>query len=127
MGLLEPLKLQIDTADSGKRALQLVSQKQYHIIFMDHMMPVMDGIETTERIRAMDDEYYKNVPIIALTANALMDAREKFKAAGMDDFVAKPIEMSDICSKIKHWLPRALIHHSCALQTGTGDQVKAVV
>ncbi|MGN0336944.1 MAG: ATP-binding protein [Lachnospiraceae bacterium] len=127
VGLLEPLKLQIDTADSGKRALQLVSQKQYHIIFMDHMMPVMDGIETTERIRAMDDEYYKNVPIIALTANALMDAREKFKAAGMDDFVAKPIEMSDICSKIKHWLPRALIHHSCALQTGTGDQVKAVV
>ncbi|MBO5155015.1 MAG: response regulator [Eubacterium sp.] len=127
VGLLEPLKLQIDTADSGKRALQLVSQKQYHIIFMDHMMPVMDGIETTERIRAMDSEYYKNVPIIALTANALMDAREKFKAAGMDDFVAKPIEMNDICSKIKHWLPRALIHHSCALQTGTGGQVKAVV
>lgn len=127
VGLLEPLKLQIDTADSGKRALQLVSQKQYHIIFMDHMMPVMDGIETTERIRAMDSEYYKNVPIIALTANALMDAREKFQAAGMDDFVAKPIEMNDICSKIKHWLPRVLIHHSCALQTGTGGQVKAVV
>ncbi|MGN0344757.1 MAG: histidine kinase N-terminal 7TM domain-containing protein [Lachnospiraceae bacterium] len=114
-GLLEPLKMHIDTADSGRRALQLVSQKQYHMIFMDHMMPVMDGIETTERIRAMDGEYYKNVPIIALTANALMDAREKFKAAGMDDFVAKPIEMSEICSKIKHWLPRALVVHSCAL------------
>lgn len=124
VGLLEPLKMQIDTADSGKRALQLVRQKQYHIIFMDHMMPVMDGIETTERIRAMDDEYYKNVPIIALTANALMDAREKFKTAGMDDFVAKPIEMNDICSKIKHWLPRALIQHSCALKTSTGGREK---
>lgn len=125
VGLLEPLKLQIDMADSGKRALQLVKQKQYHLIFMDHMMPVMDGIETTEHIRAMDDEYYKNVPIIALTANALMDAREKFKAAGMDDFVAKPIEMNDICNKIKHWLPRALIQHSSTLQTFADSQKTA--
>ncbi len=115
-GLLEPLHMQIDTADSGKRALQMVQQKQYHIIFMDHMMPVMDGIETTERIRALDGTYYKNVPIIALTANALMDAREKFQAAGMDDFVAKPIEMRDICSKIKSWLPRGLVKHGAAAQ-----------
>lgn len=122
VGLLEPLQMQIDTADSGKRALQMVSKKQYHIIFMDHMMPVMDGIETTERIRAMDGEYYANVPIIALTANALMDAREKFKAAGMDDFVAKPIEMKEICSKIKHWLPRALVLHGGAQRVCTsGD------
>lgn len=121
-GLLEPLKMHIDTADSGKNALALVQKNHYHIIFMDHMMPVMDGIETTEHIRDMDDEYYKNVPIIALTANALMDAREKFKAAGMDDFVAKPIEMNDICSKIKHWLPRALIQHSCALPKSTSGE-----
>ena len=119
IGLLEPLKMQIDTADSGKCALQMISRKQYHIIFMDHMMPVMDGVETTECIRAMDDEYYKTVPIIALTANALMDAREKFKAAGMDDFVAKPIEMKEICRKIKHWLPRELVQHSCALPKHT--------
>lgn len=115
-GLLEPLKMKIDTADSGKRALQLVRQKKYDIIFMDHMMPVMDGIETTACIRGMDDEHAKIVPIIALTANALMDAREKFCAAGMDDFVAKPIEMKEICSKIKHWLPRHLIEHSPLLQ-----------
>lgn len=121
-GLLEPLKMQIDTADSGKRALQLVGQNRYHIIFMDHMMPVMDGIETTKCIRAMDDEYDKSVPIIALSANALMDAREKFKAAGMDDFVAKPIEMKEICSKIKRWLPRNLIVRSCALSKGGQDE-----
>ncbi len=113
-GLLEPLHMHIDTADSGKRALQMVQQKQYHIIFMDHMMPVMDGIETTGRIRALGGDHFKNVPIIALTANALMDAREKFQAAGMDDFVAKPIEMRDICSKIKRWLPRALVCHGSA-------------
>ena len=121
-GLLEPLKMQIDTADSGKRALQLVGQNRYHIIFMDHMMPVMDGIETTECIRAMDDEYDKSVPIIALSANALMDAREKFKAAGMDDFVAKPIEMKESCSKIKRWRPRNLIVRSCALSKGGQDE-----
>lgn len=108
-GLLEPLHMQIDLADSGKRAIQMIEKKKYHLIFMDHMMPVMDGIETTERIRRMDDEYYQSVPIIALTANALMDAREQFAKAGMNDFVAKPIEMKEICKCLKKWLPGELI------------------
>lgn len=108
-GLLEPLQMKIDTADSGKQALQMVRNKKYHLIFMDHMMPVMDGIEATERIRAMEDDYYRNVPIIALSANALVDARERFSMAGMNDFVAKPIEMKEICSCIKRWLPRELV------------------
>ncbi len=108
-GLLEPLQMQIDTADSGKRAIQMMEKKKYHLIFMDHMMPVMDGIETTERIRQMGDEYHQTVPIIALTANALMDAREKFAKAGMNDFVAKPIEMKEICKCLRKWLPPELI------------------
>lgn len=108
-GLLEPLNMQIDTADSGKRALQMAREKKYHIIFMDHMMPVMDGIETTKRLRQMEDAYYHTVPIVALTANALMDAREKFAKAGMDDFVAKPIEMKEICKCIRKWLPEELV------------------
>ena len=108
-GLLEPLHMQIDLADSGKRALQMIEKKKYHLIFMDHMMPVMDGIETTERIRQLSDEYYHTVPIIALTANALMDAREQFAKAGMNDFVAKPIEIKEICKCLKKWLPDELI------------------
>ncbi len=108
-GLLEPMNMKIDLADSGKRALQMAAEKKYHMIFMDHMMPVMDGIETTEKLRQSEDEYYRTVPIIALTANALMDAREKFAKAGMDDFVAKPIEMKEICKCIKRWLPDELI------------------
>ena len=76
---------------------------------MDHMMPVMDGVETTQRIRALDDEYLKTMPIIALTANAVVGARETFKEAGMNDFVAKPIEIKDICAKIKTWLPSELV------------------
>lgn len=116
-GLLEPLNMQIDMADSGKRALQMAAEKKYHLIFMDHMMPVMDGIETTERLRQMEDEYYHTVPIVALTANALMDAREKFAKAGMNDFVAKPIEMKEICKCIKKWLPDELI----IVNTDTGE------
>lgn len=121
-GLLEPLNMQIDMADSGKRALQMAEKKKYHLIFMDHMMPVMDGIETTERLRQMEDEYYHTVPIIALTANALMDAREKFAKAGMDDFVAKPIEMKEICKCIKKWLPDELI----VVNTDADTNVKEV-
>lgn len=108
-GLLQPLQMKIDTAESGKRALQLIQNHKYHIIFMDHMMPVMDGIETTQKLRAMEGDYYKNIPVVALTANALMDARQKYTQAGMNDFVAKPIEMKEICNCIKRWLPRELI------------------
>lgn len=109
VGLLQPLEMKIDTAESGKRALQMIQKKKYHIIFMDHMMPVMDGIEATQKLRAMDGDYYRNVPVVALTANALTDAREKFTRAGMNDFVAKPIEMKEICNCIKKWLPRELV------------------
>lgn len=108
-GLLQPLQMNIDTASSGKTALEMVQTKQYHIVFMDHMMPVMDGVETTQRMRALEDTYIQNMPIIALTANAVTGAREIFKEAGMNDFVPKPIELKDICSKIRAWLPHELI------------------
>lgn len=109
-GLLQPLQMNIDTASSGKMAIEMVQEKRYHIVFMDHMMPVMDGVETTQNIRKLPDEYIQNMPIIALTANAVMGAREIFKEAGMNDFVAKPIELKNICSKIRAWLPKDLIH-----------------
>ncbi len=125
VGLLEPLHMQIDTAESGKRALQMAAEKKYHMIFMDHMMPVMDGIETTEHLRQMEDEYYHTVPIVALTANALMDAREKFAKAGMDDFVAKPIEMKEICKCIRKWLPDELIVSGAATDGNEGAELVA--
>lgn len=109
VGLLKPLEMKVDLASGGKEAIRMVQKTRYNIIFMDHMMPVIDGVETTIQIRALAGEYYKNVPIVALTANAQADARDKFEKAGMDDFVAKPIEMKEICSKIKRWLPRELV------------------
>ena len=109
--LLRPLQLQIDTADNGQQAVQMVQQKHYDLVLMDHMMPVMDGIEATKTIRALPDPYYQNLPIIALTANAMIDARNDFSAAGMNGFVAKPIEFKAICQQLKKLLPSKLIHN----------------
>ena len=103
-GLLEPLEMQIDTADSAGKAIEMMHQKQYDLIFMDHMMPEVDGVEATHIIRRLMRNYDK-IPIIALTANAVSGAREMFIKEGMNDFVAKPIEIKDILSKLKLWLP----------------------
>lgn len=103
-GLLEPLKMKIDTALSGKEAIDKISVHHYDIVFMDHMMPELDGVETTHIIRRFHTEY-DDVPIIALTANAMDGTREMFLREGMNDFVAKPIELRTLISKVKTWLP----------------------
>ena len=83
----------------------MVQKNQYDLIFMDHFMPVMDGVEAAGKIRALPDEYYKNVPIIALSADAVKGVREEFFAAGMNDFVSKPIVMSEISRVLQRWMP----------------------
>ncbi|MBQ6806606.1 MAG: PocR ligand-binding domain-containing protein [Lachnospiraceae bacterium] len=103
-GLLEPLKMKIDTAVSGKQAIEKISKRKYDIIFMDHMMPELDGVETTHIIRRFFPQY-DAIPIIALTANAVDGTMEMFIKEGMNDFVAKPIELKILVSKVKKWLP----------------------
>ena len=103
-GLLEPLKMKIDTAISGKEAIEKTAAFRYDIVFMDHMMPELDGVETTHIIRRFHSEY-DNVPIIALTANAVEGTKEMFCREGMNDFVAKPIEIRMLVAKVKQWLP----------------------
>ncbi|MCM1175266.1 MAG: PocR ligand-binding domain-containing protein [Blautia sp.] len=103
-GLLEPLKMHVDTAVSGKEAIEKISQFHYDIVFMDHMMPELDGVETTRIIRRFHQEY-NDVPIIALTANAVEGTKEMFCREGMNDFVAKPIELLMLVSKVRQWLP----------------------
>jgi len=107
-GLLNPLGMKIDTALSGKEAVMKVADKKYDIIFMDHMMPEMDGVETTRVIRRMLGSNGQ-VPIIALTANAVDGTKELFISEGMNDFVTKPIELWVITSKLKKWLPKEKI------------------
>ena len=103
-GLLNPLQMKLDTALSGKEAVTKVNDKRYDIIFMDHMMPDMDGVETTRVIRRLLGDNGQ-VPIIALTANAVEGTAEMFISEGMNDFVTKPIEMRVIVSKLRKWLP----------------------
>ncbi len=107
-GLIEPLEMTVETADSASKAIEMVSRKKYDLIFMDHMMPEVDGVEATHIIRRMLPSY-KETPIIALTANAIGEAKEMFIREGMSDFVAKPIEIRDIVSKIRKWLPQEKI------------------
>ena len=121
LGLLAPLKMQIDTAENGKQALDMICSKKYDLVFMDHMMPIMDGIEATKKLREMDDEYCRQVPVIALTANAIVEARAKFFEAGMNDFAAKPIDLKDICAKIRKWLPAEYIINNEVKEASLSD------
>jgi len=104
-GLLRSYEMQLDTASSGKEAIDKVTEKKYDLVLMDHMMPGMDGIEAAQRIRKLPEDYYRSLPIIALSANAVHGAQEMFLEAGMNDFVAKPIEMRILTEKLLKWLP----------------------
>ena len=94
--LLEPYQLVIDTASSGNEAISYVKKYEYALIFMDHMMPEKDGVETTCEIRQLEMDYCKRVPIVALTANAVYGAKQELLAAGFDDYVAKPIDVKQL-------------------------------
>lgn len=128
VGLLKPLQMQVDTAFSGKEAIEKIEQNKYDLIFMDHMMPELDGVETTRIIRRFHPEY-NEVPIIALTANVVSGTKEVFIQEGMNDFVAKPIEIKSIVSKLHKWLPNEKQTRvgSLAANMGKGVQSSLVI
>ncbi len=103
--LMSPYKFTIDTAINGVEAVEMVKKNKYDLVFMDHMMPEMDGIDATTAIRQLDGGYYRSLPIIALTANALVGTREMFIQEGMNDFLAKPIEINKLGHILAKWLP----------------------
>ena len=107
-GLLLPYGMKIDLCKSGIDAIELVKTECYDLIFMDHKMPGMDGVETTHVIRAMEEnnEHNKNVPIVALTANAVIGTREMFLESGFNDFLSKPIDTIKINAILEKWLPK---------------------
>jgi PAS domain S-box-containing protein len=126
-GLLAPYQAKVDTSQSGALAVELVKQHEYDIVFMDHMMPDMDGLEATAAIRAWEEveeeleggpairagegeswaaDRRAHVPIIALTANAVSGMREMFIEKGFDDFLAKPIDISKLDEMLDHWIPK---------------------
>jgi signal transduction histidine kinase/CheY-like chemotaxis protein len=106
-GMLEPYGLQIDTVTSGQQSVDLVraGKPRYDLIFMDHMMPQMDGVEAVRLMRtSIDTDYAKSVPVIALTANAMVGSREMFFKEGFQDFLAKPINSVELDNLICRWL-----------------------
>jgi PAS domain S-box-containing protein len=113
-GLLSPYETQITLCKSGMMALNAIKSNRFDVIFMDHRMPEMDGMETTQRIRAMGDEdpYYKNVPIIALTADAVSGIKEMFLENGFNDFLSKPIDTIKLNSVLEKWIPKEKQHGS---------------
>ena len=100
-GLLQLYSIAADKATSGPEAIELVSKNQYDIVFMDHMMPEMDGIEATKIIR----DRGISIPIIAFTANVVMDAKQEFLNAGMNDILMKPITKTELNRVLETWLP----------------------
>jgi PAS domain S-box-containing protein len=104
-GLLSLYHMDIYTAASGARAIEMVSRQNFDLILMDHMMPEMDGIEAVRAIRALDKNYARTIPIIALTANAVSGMKEMFLKNGFDDFLPKPIEISKLDEIVTKWIP----------------------
>jgi len=103
-GLLKLMDIEAETTDSGLKAIELIRQNDYDIVFMDHMMPEMDGIETVQEIRKLGGKY-EELTIIALTANAVNSAIDTFFSSGFNDFVAKPINAGELREIVKRHLP----------------------
>jgi signal transduction histidine kinase/CheY-like chemotaxis protein/HPt (histidine-containing phosphotransfer) domain-containing protein len=107
-GLMLPYKMQVDLCLNGAAAIDAVTENCYDLVFMDHMMPEMDGIEVTKLIRDMGSEnpHYTNLPIIALTANAVSGTKEMFLSNGLNDFLSKPIDVIKLNAILAKWLPK---------------------
>ena len=108
-GLLKETKIRIDTATSGMECLECVKMKQYDIVFLDHMMPEMDGIETLQNMKSLTDNPNRETPVIMLTANAIVGAKEEYLEAGFNDYLTKPIQEMALLEMILKYLPGELI------------------
>lgn len=107
--LLKATKVSVDEAESGTECLEMIQSKHYDIIFLDHMMPELDGVETLHQMKEMSTHKCKETPVIALTANAIQGAREMYLKEGFDDFLSKPIQPEKLEKMIKARLPKELI------------------
>ncbi len=105
--LLQMMGITVDTADNGQAALDRIRELPagyYDLVFMDMQMPVMDGCTSARAIRALDRDDAKSLPIIAMTANAFADDRQKTAEAGMNEHLAKPIDTEQLRSILERWL-----------------------
>jgi signal transduction histidine kinase/DNA-binding NarL/FixJ family response regulator len=106
IGFLKKHHIQPDTAAGGAEAIDKVKAAGYDLVFMDHMMPGMDGTEVSRVIRSLPGERFKTVPIVALSAHVVAGARDLFLESGMNDFLAKPINAAELNRMLRRWLPQ---------------------
>lgn len=119
-GVLGSYGIQVDTCLSGKEAIQRCTAVPYDIVFLDHMMPGFDGVQTLKRIREINNGMYRDLPVIALTANTISGAREMFRHEGFTEFIPKPIERSVLERVLRRVLPKHCIQYGEA--PGDTDQ-----
>jgi signal transduction histidine kinase/CheY-like chemotaxis protein/HPt (histidine-containing phosphotransfer) domain-containing protein len=122
--LLRQYGVEADTAEGAREAYEMVRGKEYDIIFMDHMMPEINGIEATKTLRATPG-WTRTAPIIALTANAITGMKETYISCGMSDYISKPIEIPDLNHTLLKWLPREKIVMA-AKDRGENHSIEAV-
>ena len=111
-GVLGSYGIEVDTCLSGREAIEQCKLVSYDVVFLDHMMPGFDGVETLKRIREMQNEAYRDLPVIALTANTVSGAREMFRSEGFTEFVPKPIERTVLERVLRKVLPKTCIRYS---------------
>ena len=110
-GILKRYGATVLTALSGRECLSILEKQHVDIVYLDYMMPELNGIDTLEMIRAMKDPMVSNLPVIALTANVINGAREMFMEAGFDEFISKPLEIEKIEKTLKNLLPKELLEY----------------
>ncbi|MBS1953013.1 MAG: response regulator [Cyanobacteria bacterium SZAS-4] len=107
--LLQQLGLSVDVVDSGRKAVQAVEKELYAMILMDCQMPEMDGFQTTVAIRKLEALRGSYTPIVAVTALSMVGDKERCIAAGMDDYISKPIDRQMLKIKLNHWLQKDIV------------------
>lgn len=110
-GLLKKFKVHVDEAESGAKCLAMIKEKHYDIIFMDHMMPEMDGIVTLHMIKKLPEDMWRATSIIALTANAGADAKETYLNEGFDDYMMKPVDIDILNKMIEKYIPKDMLEY----------------
>jgi len=110
--LLKRTEINVDSAMSGSEALDMIKEKKYDIIFLDHMMPDMDGIETYQNMKMLEDNPNKDTTVVMLTANAIMGAKEEYLGIGFSDYLSKPVQAPKLEAMILKYLPEELVQRT---------------
>lgn len=110
-----------ELADCGRQAIEKINSGYFDLVFMDHMMPELDGVDTTKIIRSRSDAYSRGLPIVALTANAVSGAKEMFLSSGFNDFISKPIQLPQLEKILVRWLPEQMISYTGAKKSAQGS------